>query len=92
MIVSMHPLAWNVDRWKQTLKDYRIDGKPVLDLTHDEDRDYFDKIDGIMEARDQERGALIESCPDILTRTAGEEVVTDDNMGTEWELSSHSKK
>jgi len=26
----------------------------------------------------------IEPCPDILARTAGKRVVTDDNMGSEW--------
>jgi hypothetical protein len=26
----------------------------------------------------------IEPCPDILARTAGKRLVTDDNMGSEW--------
>ena len=30
------------------------------------------------------RELSIESCPHILARTAGKELVTDDNMGSEW--------
>jgi hypothetical protein len=26
----------------------------------------------------------IEPCPDVIARTQGERVLTDDNMGTEW--------
>ena len=26
----------------------------------------------------------IEPCSDVLTRTAGKEIMTDDNMGSEW--------
>jgi hypothetical protein len=33
---------------------------------------------------DQDTRPVIEECPDVLARTAGEPPVTDDNMGTEW--------
>jgi hypothetical protein len=30
------------------------------------------------------RDLSIESCRSVLARTAGKQVITDDNMGTEW--------
>jgi predicted membrane-bound spermidine synthase len=88
MVVAETPIAWDFERWRHTLESYRIDGRPVLDLSRPEDRAVLDRL-GSWEAglaldagRDETRS--IEPCPDILVRTSGKRPVTDDNMGTEW--------
>jgi len=85
MLLSLAPVVWDMARWKQKLLDYRIDGKPVLDLTREQDRAFYDRLDNIADAVGYiNPGKLIEPCPDILARTRDLSVVTDDNMGTEW--------
>ncbi len=88
MVVSDAPISWNFARWRRTLEAYRIDGKPVFDTRRAEDRAVLDHLMA-MEAslKPGMAGDLqrpIEPCPDILARTAGMRVVTDDNMGSEW--------
>jgi spermidine synthase len=84
MIVSMEPLVLDTQRWKKSLAAEMIDGHPVLDMTQPEDRVFFDKLDGIADASYVGHGKLLEFCSDILVRTEGLPLVTDDNMGTEW--------
>jgi spermidine synthase/predicted MFS family arabinose efflux permease len=88
MLVSASPIAWDFVRWRRVLEAYRIDGKAVFDPARAEDRAV---LDGLMametslapEAK-REVYRPLEPCPDILARTAGKRIVTDDNMGTEW--------
>ncbi len=80
MIVSDSPIDWNVARWRKVLENYTIDGKPEFDLANAAERD---RIDGIVKEYGP-AGSMIEECPNLLLRTAGRDLVTDDNMGTEW--------
>ena len=91
MAVSAAPIAWDFARWRRMLEAYRIDGKAVFDPARTEDRAVLDHLMA-MEASlapGDERNANrpIEPCPDILARTAGKQIVTDDNMGSEWRYS-----
>ena len=88
MVVSMSPIVWDFERWRRTLEAYRIDGQPVLDLDRSEDRAVLDQLislqvsmrtDAIPSAQKP-----IEGCTEILARTEGKDLVTDDNMGSEW--------
>ena len=88
IVASDRPIAWDFARWRRTLESYRIDGRPVLDPARNSDRA---KLDTLMAWKDSlapqavaniERP--IEPCPDLLARTAGKTLVTDDNMGSEW--------
>jgi spermidine synthase len=74
LVVSTSPLAPDLERWRRTLEGYRIDGRPVLDPARPEDA----------RALDRALSLELEPCPEILARTAGLPLVTDDNMGTEW--------
>jgi len=80
MIVSDSPIDWNVARWRKVLENYTIDGKPEFDLANAAERD---RIDGIVKEYGP-AGSMIEECPNLLSRTAGRDLVRDDNMGTEW--------
>lgn len=88
MIVSVAPLAWDFDNWRNTLASYKIDGKPVLDMSSQEGRA---RLDDLMFLKKILAGAdvpgldkPIESCKAILQRTADDKPVTDDNMGSEY--------
>jgi spermidine synthase len=84
LAVSASPLDVSASRWRRTLGAWRIDGRPVLDPTRPEDRRVLDALAPEDGAADGAAPATLETCPQILARTAGREPVTDDNMGSEW--------
>jgi spermidine synthase len=85
MVVSGTPIRWDFERWRRTLEAYRIDGRPVFDMSRGEDRAKLDRLLASFATPTEPR--KIEACADILTRTAGRQPVTDDNMGNEWRYS-----
>lgn len=80
-------------RWRANLLEYRIEGRPVLDLTREADRTRLEKILGMVDSIALERPPWwgMESRASILARTRDARIVTDDNMGTEWDLSVERK-
>jgi spermidine synthase/predicted MFS family arabinose efflux permease len=80
MVVSDSPIDWNFLRWRQVLESYAIDGKQQFNREDAADRAFLDKL----MAMDQSSVPMIEDCRDVLGRTSQMNVVTDDNMGTEW--------
>jgi len=85
MVVSETPIRWDFERWRRILEAYRIDGRPVFDVSRGDDRAELDRLQSwgaSLTARDELRP--IEACSDILSRTTGQRLVTDDNMGSEW--------
>ena len=85
MVVSATPIRWDFARWRRILEAYRIDGRPVFDLSRSEDRAELDRLQTSLTADNAPRP--IEACAEILARTAGKQPVTDDNMGSEWRYS-----
>jgi hypothetical protein len=84
-VVSDTPIRWDFTRWRYTLENYRIDGRPVFDLSRGADRDMLDQLQSWQKSLTSRTGPRpLEPCTDILARTAGDEPVTDDNMGSEW--------
>jgi hypothetical protein len=87
MAVSDSPLVFDRERWRGVLASYRIDGRPVFDLTREEDRKHLDELVHIGETNDPRkmgRTREYEPCPSVLHWTKTYELVTDDNMTTEW--------
>jgi len=84
MVVSQDPLSFDFSHWRRTLESYRIDGRPIYDPARD--RAALDRVVALQSwpAAGREGYRTMESCVDILTRTAGKRMVTDDNMGSEW--------
>ena len=87
MLVSDAPIAWDFPRWRRLLESYRIDGVQVFDTRREPDRARLDELMFLQESiapKAPYAARPIEPCPDLLARTAGKKVVTDDNMGSEW--------
>jgi hypothetical protein len=86
--VSHNPIILDKDRLKAALLDYKIDGRPVLDLARGKDRS---RLDWILRLADGPRvqprvqGDEIERLAELLVCWKNSCVVTDDNMGTEWQ-------
>ena len=85
MVVSDTPLPLDVDRWRDVLANYQIDGKPVLDLSQELPRRRLGEMLSITTTMDRAAtGFTLESADHIRARAAGVRLITDDNMGTEW--------
>ena len=88
MVVSLSPIAWDFGRWRQTLENYRIDGRTEVDPGLPKDREILEHFMAL--EKDLLPGAnaigakVIEPCAEILVRSVDKDVITDDNMGSEW--------
>ena len=86
MAVSDSPIQASRGRWRDTLANYRLEGKPILDFSIPEDRDLLDHILGKADTLpgNEYVSEGMETRDNILRRTAGRPMITDDNMATEW--------
>lgn len=84
--VSDAPLSLNRTRWRAALEAWRIDGKPVFDLTQPVD---VARLEELLHYEDGRSGSVIDEdwhadCAEILKKAADFPVITDDNMETEF--------
>jgi spermidine synthase len=86
MVVSDTPFQLDAKRWLDVLSDYRIDGKPVFDLSQEHDRRRLSEVMAMTTTIDSDVGGptTVESAEHIRARTGGVRIITDDNMGAEW--------
>jgi spermidine synthase len=87
VLASMSPIKLDLAQWENIMKRYYIRGMPVLNLQRDADRAAFAQARQRFLYWDPEDGDewnSVESRSHILTRTARARVITDNNMGTEW--------
>ncbi|MGC2213905.1 MAG: hypothetical protein WA602_11935, partial [Silvibacterium sp.] len=84
LAVSDSPLVLDKDLWRAKLTNYRIDGRPVFELSNPVDRDALNKILHLDDMSGISRG-MVESRASMLDRFKGIRLITDDNMGTEWQ-------
>lgn len=87
MVVSDSPLQLDAQRWRDILMRYSIDGQPVFDFSRERDRRRFEEVLSMTTTMDRHVNYpfLLESADHVRARTAGARIITDDNMGTEWE-------
>lgn len=90
LAVSDRPLVLDRTSLRTLLATYRIDGRPVFDLSKQADRAELEKIVSIPESRTEDvRGPgldySIETRASLLARLSHARTVTDDNMAGEWE-------
>ena len=86
LAVSDSPLQLDENRWRENVANYRLDGRPMLNLSEPADRARLDAV--IASARNIDPTGneylAFEEGPSILRRTANARIVTDNNMATEW--------
>jgi spermidine synthase len=83
------PIAFDKERWRAFLSSFRLEGRPLLDLTTARDRQQLEKVLAIADKVDEEGDERqvnvgIETRDHMVARLATAEVVTDDNMRVEW--------
>ncbi len=89
MLVGLGPIDIDFRRWRENLLRSRIDGRPVLDLSAEKDAARLAEILAWEADLDENsfaaKGKNIESCAEILQDTHDLSVITDNNMGEEWD-------
>lgn len=71
------PIVFDEQRWRDVMARYRIDGRPVFDLETEEGRDALELA--------WKRMQPAESSAKTLQHTVGLELITDDNLGYEFD-------
>jgi spermidine synthase len=87
LAVSDSPIQVDKDRWRRVLESYRIEGKPVFDLTRPEHRERLSEMLALadtVQLSNPEELMTMEYAGTIRERYRGRRLITDDNMGTEW--------
>ena len=83
--VSDAPVRLDPIRWRRVLEQYRIDGRPALDLERPSDRSRLDSLVAFANTVNEPPKFLgVESREQMLTHLTLASVVTDDNMLPEW--------
>jgi len=84
MAVSDSPLTLDKNLWRTSLSNYRIDGRPVFDLSNPIQRARMEQILKLADELDVPQDDL-ESRTCLQRRFPHPRLITDDNMGTEWQ-------
>ena len=87
LAVSDSPISLDKQRWEASLGAYRIDGKPVFDLTDGNQRRRMLEVLSLAATVGHPDGSepmRLESAKSLRHRLKGARIITDDNMGTEW--------
>lgn len=82
-IASPSPLDINPKRLRDVLTHYRLDDHPILDESNPTHRQ---KLDDIVSEIASQSGNF-KSHETVMRLTEGAEIITDDNMGHEWQFS-----
>jgi spermidine synthase len=89
LAVSDSPLFFDRTRLRAALLAWRIDDRPVFDVSRRADQAALDRIVSLPVANAEKTGQLLDQSIEVrsslLARLRGLEPVTDDNMGTEWQ-------
>jgi hypothetical protein len=89
LAVSDTPLVFDAARWRDVLTRYRIDGRPVIDVTTGRGRRRLNTLLTLAERLDtdpEDNAVRLVSRAAIEAATAHVRSVTDDNLATEWRL------
>lgn len=89
VFASQKPLNFNKDHWMNQIRNWKIDGELLLDISTPEGKAKADELVGLFEKvgplnPDNELEPALEFREEILKRTQHSEIITDDNMGAEW--------
>ena len=90
MAVSDSPIAMDRRRWERILREYRIEGRPVFDLSDAKQQARLEEVLALADSLsagygpEKPTGMNMETRDGVLARTEGAPTITDDNMVTEW--------
>ncbi|HYM08338.1 MAG TPA: fused MFS/spermidine synthase [Terriglobales bacterium] len=87
LAVSDSPISLDKQLWEASLRGYRIDGKPVFDLTDGNQRRRILEVLSLADTVSHPNGSepmRLEPAESLRHRLKGARIITDDNMGTEW--------
>ncbi len=86
MAVSDSPIQVDKERWRRTLVNYKLEGRPIFNLALPADQELLEEVLHYADTLPNEKYEVqaMESRDQILRRTVGKPIVTDDNMATEW--------
>ncbi|MGA2049499.1 MAG: hypothetical protein ABSG96_17505 [Terracidiphilus sp.] len=84
LAVSDSPFALDKKRWRAALTNYRIDGHLVFNTADPQQHSRLEEVLKLADELDASNGGL-ESRASLLRRIAHPRLITDDNMGTEWQ-------
>jgi spermidine synthase len=82
LAVSDSPFTLDKARWREALTNYSIDGKPVFDTSNPGDRKRLEEVLHAADLSDDSGNS--ESRESLMKRLTNVQIVTDDNMKTEW--------
>jgi spermidine synthase len=88
MVASNEPLQLDPGRLKAVLEIYSIDGHPVFDLSNSIHRARLEEIMATVDPSALDQSGVngeMETCLSIESRTQDQPLITDDNMGEEWQ-------
>jgi SAM-dependent methyltransferase len=83
LALSDGQLQLDKEGWRNLLSAYAIDGKPVFNLADPAQAAALDRVVHLADQLDTPGGNL-ESKTSLAARTRGARIITDNNMGTEW--------
>jgi spermidine synthase len=81
--LSDSPFTLDKERWRQALTNYAIDGRRVLDLSIPLHQKRLEQVLSVADESTNPRGGS-ESRAHMQKRLANTPIITDDNMGVEW--------
>ena len=88
LAVSDRPITLDRVLWRSRLVDYKIDGRPVFDLRNSRDQARLEELLSLPEVshpkNEMELMSSVEPRASLTARLKGVELITDDNMGSEW--------
>jgi spermidine synthase len=88
LAVSDRPILVDRRHWANQLTRYRVEGRPVFDLTDAAQRGRLEVVLSLVDTLNQGDAQVmgLEFGDSLRQRLKGARVITDDNMGTEWNL------
>jgi spermidine synthase len=84
LAVSDQPFSLDENRSRSALTNFQIDGRPVFDQTSPAQRAKMDEVLHLADQLDAPNGQM-ESRSSLVNKLRYVPVITDDNMGTEWQ-------
>jgi len=82
--LSDSPFTLDKERWRRALTNYTIDGNPVFDLSISLHQKRLEQVLNVADELPYPRGGS-ESRSHMVKRLSDTPIITDDNMGVEWQ-------